>query len=146
MVETISAGAFLLLLALLRLDFFVAALRELARLLEAPLGTKFGARRGLGVDEAEGGVVVGGCGEGVVVREVKDGVRRVLGAGRVVEVASPVGDAAQFVGAGEGGEGDVQREVDVAAGGGAVRRTPPLGVERNGSDVECFSHWRNARW
>ena len=139
MVETISAGAFLLLLALLRLDFFVAALRELALLREAPLGTKFGARRGLGVDEVEGVVVV-------VVREVKDGVSGVLGAGRVVEVAGPVGDAAQFVGAGEGGEGDVQREVDVAAGDGAVRRTPPLGVERNGSDVECFSHWRNARW
>jgi len=114
-VETVSAGSFLLLLALLGLDFLVAPLRELALLLEAPLGAEFGARRGLSVDEAEGGVVVGGGGEGVVVGEVEDGIGGVLGAGRIVEVAGPVGDAAQFVGAGEGGEGDVQREVVVVA-------------------------------
>jgi len=144
-VQPIATRAFLLLFTFSCLDLLVAALWKLTLLLETPLRAKFGARRRLAVDEAERGVVFGGGGEGVVVGEVKDGVGGVLRAGRVVEIAGPVRDAAQFVRTGEGGEWDVERKVAAAAGGPGFRRAPPIGVERNGSHIESFSHWRNAK-
>ena len=63
--------------------------------------------RRLAVDEAEGRVVHGHEPDGVIEpREVEDGVPS-GGKRRVARwVAGPVGDAAQLVGAGEGGEGD----------------------------------------
>lgn len=41
------------------------------------------------------------------------------------------------------GEGDVEREVVVVGGsGGGVHWAPAVGVEGNGSDIECYSyHW-----
>ena len=88
----------------------------MALLLEAPFGPEFGPRRGLAVDEAEGGVVVGRGGEGVVEGEIEGGVGGVFRAGGVVEVASPIGDSAELVGAREWGVGDVDGEV----GGGLI--------------------------
>ena len=116
MVVTVTASAFLLRLALFGFDFLVAALRELALLLEPPLGAELGLRWRLAVDETEGGVVIGGAGgrEGVVVGEVEDGIGRVLVAVLVLVVevgAGPVGDTAKLIGAGERGEGDVDREI-----------------------------------
>lgn len=57
----LAAGALLLGLAAARLHLLVAALRELRTLVEAPLGAEPRvARRRLGVDEAERGVLRGG--------------------------------------------------------------------------------------
>lgn len=75
-------------------------------LIEPPLGPELGPGRGLAVDETEGCVVVGG--ERVVAGEIEG---RVVGIDSVVPrvgvVASEIGDSAEFVGAREGGEGDV---------------------------------------
>lgn len=75
--------------------------------MEAPLGVEHGAGRGFFVNEEDGVVVI--ARGGVVEGKVKDTDNEVGvgGAGRVVEVASPVGDAAKLVGVGEGREKDV---------------------------------------
>ncbi|KAF3946654.1 hypothetical protein CMV_027105 [Castanea mollissima] len=67
---------------------FGLGLRELALLLEPPLGAELGLRWRLAVDEMEGVVVIGGARgrEGVVVREVEDEIGRVLGAVLVLVV------------------------------------------------------------
>ena len=79
-VVTVAASTFLLCLAFFRFNFLIAALKELALLLEPPLGAELGLRWRLAVDETEGGVFIGGAEgrEGVVVGEVEDGIGRVL--------------------------------------------------------------------
>lgn len=136
-VVAVAAGPLLLGLAFLRLNLLVAALGELGTvvLVEAPLGAKLGARRGLAVNETERVVVgVGRQREGVVGGEVEDGVGGVLVVGSarlvVVNVAGPIGDPTQLLGAREGSEGDVLRE-GVRGGGCGLRRAPSVGIEGN---------------
>ena len=145
-IVTVAASAFLLGLTLFGFNFLVAALRELALLLEPPLRAELGLRGRLAIDETEGGVVIGGAGgrEGVVVGEIEDGIGRVLGAVLVgvVEVgASPVGDTAKLIGTGERGEGDVDREVKVEIGG--IRRAPSVWVEWDLSNFELSSSYHH---
>lgn len=159
-VETISSGALFLRLALSRFDFFVFALREVTRgvvvvVVETPFWAEFRARRGFTVDQTEGGVFVGGesSGEGIVAGKVENSVVEIVVATVrvVVEVASPIGDSAEFFGAGKGGERDVDGNGGGrgwsggccgcgCGGGGGFGWAPAVGVERDETDFETCGH------
>lgn len=50
----------------------------------------------------------------------------------LIGIPGPVGDPAQFLGAGEGGEGYIGGVVAGGeSGGGGIRRAPPVGIERH---------------
>lgn len=147
MEHAIAASTLLLCLTAASLHLLIAALGELGALIESPAGAELRAGRGTGIDEAEGGIIVGGESGGVVECKIEDGVARVGGVGRVGGgVASPVGDATELLRAGEGGEGDVRR---VGPAGEALREerdswsvgwAPPVGIKGHNTYIE--SHRR----
>jgi hypothetical protein len=131
LVMTITASSFFLSFTFLGFDFFIATLRKLKLALEAPFRAKFGTGRGFTVNETERGVVFGEVREGRVGGEIESSIGGVFRSVRVVvvvvEVPSPIGDSAEFVGTGERSEGDV------GVIGGGFEWTPSVRVEGNGA-------------
>jgi len=127
---TITTSSFFLSFTFLGFDFFVATLRKLKLALEAPFRAEFGTGRGFTVNETERGVVFGEVREGRVGGEIEGGIGRVFRSVRVVvvvEIPSPIGDTAEFVGTGERSEGNV------GVIGGGFEWAPSVRVEGNGA-------------